>query len=338
MGGVSARAYRRRREPVRPRPSFVAGAVVVVIAVVRVHTVFQPELPSPAELGAHLSIGVEALPEVHSSARLQCLLPASPIPLSTLLPGSQRTTPCLPRRGSSASISCSRSRSATVFPDAAAARSHSGVDQPDRGLPPRAERSGDRRGYRRDGEGAELGPAALRSASLGAPGAARVPDSQRDPRRVLRARDGRARRVGEHDGRGPGAQPGAASHPRADAENGRRVHHPLYGNHRAADAQLRNFSRLVSHEIRQPLGVLQVLARVLPVPEPDTDVAAPRRNARTQRQQAGRRRRQARAPVAPHASSRQRSERTVASTSRPWCTTWPRQLSDMARRSRRDVR
>jgi signal transduction histidine kinase len=28
-------------------------------------------------------------------------------------------------------------------------------------------------------------------------------------------------------------------------------------------AQLRNFSRLVSHEIRQPLGVLQVLARVL---------------------------------------------------------------------------
>ena len=29
-------------------------------------------------------------------------------------------------------------------------------------------------------------------------------------------------------------------------------------------SQLRNFSRLVSHEIRQPLGVLQVLARLLP--------------------------------------------------------------------------
>ena len=30
-------------------------------------------------------------------------------------------------------------------------------------------------------------------------------------------------------------------------------------------SQLRNFSRLVSHEIRQPLGVLQVLARLLPI-------------------------------------------------------------------------
>ncbi len=30
--------------------------------------------------------------------------------------------------------------------------------------------------------------------------------------------------------------------------------------------QLRSFSRLVSHEIRQPLGVLQVLTRLLPVP------------------------------------------------------------------------
>ena len=37
------------------------------------------------------------------------------------------------------------------------------------------------------------------------------------------------------------------------------------------NAQLRNFSRLVSHEIRQPLGVLQVLTRVLPVPEGDDD-------------------------------------------------------------------
>jgi signal transduction histidine kinase len=37
------------------------------------------------------------------------------------------------------------------------------------------------------------------------------------------------------------------------------------------NAQLRNFSRLVSHEIRQPLGVLQVLTRVLPVPEGDAD-------------------------------------------------------------------
>jgi len=36
------------------------------------------------------------------------------------------------------------------------------------------------------------------------------------------------------------------------------------------NAQLRDFSRLVSHEIRQPLGVLQVLTRVLPVPEGDT--------------------------------------------------------------------
>jgi signal transduction histidine kinase len=32
----------------------------------------------------------------------------------------------------------------------------------------------------------------------------------------------------------------------------------------AQTARLRNFSRLVSHEIRQPLGVLQVVARVLP--------------------------------------------------------------------------
>jgi signal transduction histidine kinase len=38
-------------------------------------------------------------------------------------------------------------------------------------------------------------------------------------------------------------------------------------------AQLRNFSRLVSHEIRQPLGVLQVLARVLPVREEDPESA-----------------------------------------------------------------
>ena len=37
------------------------------------------------------------------------------------------------------------------------------------------------------------------------------------------------------------------------------------------NAQLRNFSRLVSHEIRQPLGVLQVLTRVLPVPDGDIE-------------------------------------------------------------------
>jgi signal transduction histidine kinase len=36
-------------------------------------------------------------------------------------------------------------------------------------------------------------------------------------------------------------------------------------------AQLRDFSRLVSHEIRQPLGVLQVLTRLLPVREDDTE-------------------------------------------------------------------
>jgi signal transduction histidine kinase len=34
-------------------------------------------------------------------------------------------------------------------------------------------------------------------------------------------------------------------------------------------AQLRDFSRLVSHEIRQPLGVLQVVARMLPRPAQD---------------------------------------------------------------------
>jgi len=39
-------------------------------------------------------------------------------------------------------------------------------------------------------------------------------------------------------------------------------------------AQLRDFSRLVSHEIRQPLGVLQVLSRVMPVA--DHDPEAPR--------------------------------------------------------------
>ena len=38
-------------------------------------------------------------------------------------------------------------------------------------------------------------------------------------------------------------------------------------------AQLRNFSRLVSHEIRQPLGVLQVLARLLPIREGDGESA-----------------------------------------------------------------
>jgi signal transduction histidine kinase len=36
-------------------------------------------------------------------------------------------------------------------------------------------------------------------------------------------------------------------------------------------AQLRNFSRLVSHEIRQPLGVLQVVARLLPPQETDSE-------------------------------------------------------------------
>jgi signal transduction histidine kinase len=38
-------------------------------------------------------------------------------------------------------------------------------------------------------------------------------------------------------------------------------------------AQLRSFSRLISHEIRQPLGVLQVLSRVISVPEGDEETA-----------------------------------------------------------------
>ena len=38
-------------------------------------------------------------------------------------------------------------------------------------------------------------------------------------------------------------------------------------------AQLRNFSRLVSHEVRQPLAVLQVVARLLPIREGDGDGA-----------------------------------------------------------------
>ena len=38
-------------------------------------------------------------------------------------------------------------------------------------------------------------------------------------------------------------------------------------------AQLRSFSRLISHEIRQPLGVLQVLSRVITVPEGDEETA-----------------------------------------------------------------
>jgi signal transduction histidine kinase len=37
--------------------------------------------------------------------------------------------------------------------------------------------------------------------------------------------------------------------------------------------QLRKFSRLVSHEIRQPLAVLQVIAKTLPVRDGDTDAA-----------------------------------------------------------------
>ena len=35
-------------------------------------------------------------------------------------------------------------------------------------------------------------------------------------------------------------------------------------------SQLRGFTRLISHEIRQPLGVLQVLARVMPADDPAT--------------------------------------------------------------------
>jgi len=35
-------------------------------------------------------------------------------------------------------------------------------------------------------------------------------------------------------------------------------------------SQLRGFTRLISHEIRQPLGVLQVLARVMPADDPST--------------------------------------------------------------------
>ena len=38
-------------------------------------------------------------------------------------------------------------------------------------------------------------------------------------------------------------------------------------------AQLRSFSRLISHEIRQPLGVLQVLSRIIAVPEGDEEAA-----------------------------------------------------------------
>ena len=38
-------------------------------------------------------------------------------------------------------------------------------------------------------------------------------------------------------------------------------------------AQLRSFSHLISHEIRQPLGVLQVLSRVINVPEGDEEAA-----------------------------------------------------------------
>ena len=38
-------------------------------------------------------------------------------------------------------------------------------------------------------------------------------------------------------------------------------------------AQLRSFSHLISHEIRQPLGVLQVLSRVIAIPEGDEEAA-----------------------------------------------------------------
>ena len=38
-------------------------------------------------------------------------------------------------------------------------------------------------------------------------------------------------------------------------------------------AQLRSFSRLVSHEIRQPLGVLQVIAKMMPAPDADLEAA-----------------------------------------------------------------
>ena len=53
-------------------------------------------------------------------------------------------------------------------------------------------------------------------------------------------------------------------------------------------AQLRSFSRLISHEIRQPLGVLQVLSRVITVPEGDEETGDARAVARTQRGASGR--------------------------------------------------
>jgi signal transduction histidine kinase len=39
-------------------------------------------------------------------------------------------------------------------------------------------------------------------------------------------------------------------------------------------AQLRSFSHLISHEIRQPLGVLQVLSRIINVPEGDEEASS----------------------------------------------------------------
>ena len=86
------------------------------------------------------------------------------------------------------------------------------------------------------------------------------------------------------------------------------------------NAQLRNFSRLVSHEIRQPLGVLQVLTRVLPVPEGDNDALRLRdtldRNVGRLGEVAGMLERLARL-------SRPDTRRTNSgSSSRRWCATW----------------
>ena len=76
-------------------------------------------------------------------------------------------------------------------------------------------------------------------------------------------------------------------------------------------SQLRNFSRLVSHEIRQPLSVLQVAARLLMAPRHRRRSHAHCRDTRAQRRPSGGGRRHARAARPPDEASGYRAKRAA---------------------------
>ena len=90
--------------------------------------------------------------------------------------------------------------------DRPSARSHPDVDRGDRGLPPRADSGRIRRQHVDDDEGARARRAALPSARVGAPAAARVPDSRRHPHGVRPGR-GRADPTSSRPRRSRSSQP-----------------------------------------------------------------------------------------------------------------------------------